>query len=89
MNISPTLIVAGSLAVVAGVSILVVAKNFLTSRPSESRQSDDTMPTASPVNYYNADRSETSSEYATPRSSFSGGKRKSKRKKNKKSSKRV
>ena len=87
MNISPPLIVAGSLAVVAGVTILVVAKNFFTRQPSESSQSDDMPAPLRPAHEYNANRSyidETNSsrhsQYATPNGSFSGGKRKSKRK---------
>ena len=98
MNISPPLIVAGSLAVVAGVTIIVVAKNFFTRQPSESSQPDNMPPPLGPAHEYNADKSyadetksERSSQYATPNGSFSGGKRKSKRKKSvrKKYSKRV
>ena len=81
MNIPPPFIVAGSLAVIAGVAIAVASKNFFSPKPSESNESYDLPAPLRPPHEYDADMDPTRRRIRL------GGKRKSKRKK--KSSKRV
>ena len=94
MNISPELIVVGSLAVVAAVSIGVALKNKFTQSkeqpymPINTRETNyDANRSVDFPNYNERSSDSSTSSFFSAKSSQSGGK-KSKRKQNKKNTKR-